>query len=121
MFVVGVVGREVGPPDEVVDALTRPPDHADDVVAFRELLHLRADRLHHAQAFVAEHEKVRSRGRSAVPGLVDLAIGAVQPEAEDPDEHAAAAGDFVETGFGQLLEVNAAGLSGINGYSLHPY
>ena len=69
---------------------------------------------------MSQHQEGRIRRWGAVFGVVDLAIGPVQAQAQDPDQDASAAGDIVEARLGQVLEVDAPGLSGMDGDSLHP-
>ncbi len=73
-------------------------------------------------------EEVAAGRGVAVEGLVDLAVGRVNPDLERPDPHGASFGNRanVRVGLvrqprlGDLAEVDAVGLSGQDGYGFHP-
>jgi hypothetical protein len=120
VLVVGVIGRHVGEADRVVDAFARLPDDRHDVVTGRQLAHRVACFLDDPEALVAEHEEViTGRGGTVLP-RVDLAVGAVEPDAEDLYQHATTIGDRVDARLRDVREVCRVRLTWVDRYRLHP-
>ena len=89
---VHVIRRVVRLADTVVDARARPAYGSDGDFAGRQLAHAVSHLLDTPEALVPEDEVVISGRRRAVLRFVDLAVGAVDADAEDAHEDAPSAG-----------------------------
>ena len=126
-LVVDLLAGDVVPPDLVEDRAARPSDRAGDVVARLHLGHLVAHLEHLPEALVADDEVVAPGGGVAVEGLVDLAVGGVDPDLEHLHQDGAPFGDGADVRMrlvGQLRgrdvpQVDAVRLAGEDGDGFH--
>jgi hypothetical protein len=109
---VAVVGGHVGRVDVVVQAGAGAAYPGHHMVAGGELGDRRPGLLDDTEALVAEDQVVVPVRGGAVLGGVNLPVGAVQPDAQDPHEDAAAVRDIGQRRVRDVGEVRAADLAG---------
>src|SRR6185437_6960085 len=111
-FVIDLFAGHVRGADLVVDRAAGPADGGGHEVARLDVLDVEADLGHDAERLVAEDQEVVPRRGVAVLGLVDFLVRGIDAHLEHAYQHAAAAGDVVELGFGQIGQVDAIGRAG---------
>ena len=110
-LVVDVVGGHVVGADEVVNTLAGAAHGGDDIVAGLHFGDIRPDRFDLAKAFVADDEVIVSGRRCAVFGGVDFFVGAVNADAQNFYQYAAAVWNLIQRRFWQISHVDTVGFS----------
>src|SRR5262249_43602349 len=118
-FVIRLFAGHVVGADHVIDRLAGPANGGSDIIARLDVRDVGTNGFDHAKRFMPQHQKVVAGRSGAVLGFVDFAIGGVDADLQNADQHAAAARHVVDLGLRQIGQMDAVGLTGSNGNGFH--